>query len=422
MSRCMTEYKIPYKPRPLQKILHKSLKRFNVIILHRRAGKTVFAINEAIKAALTTPLRAPRALFLAPYRTSAKSIAFDYLKHFSRGIPNVKFNETELRADFPNGGRVQLAGADNFENLRGNYYDLAVVDETGLSKSEAWPSVIRPRLSDRKGRVIFLGTPSGEDNFFYELYTHAQEDPGWFHCLYKASETGIIDDAELADAKKAMSKPMFLQEFECSFTSALQGAVYGEQIDEAADRITSVPWDRSTSVNTAWDLGISDSTTVVFFQECGREIHWIDCLEASGVGLDFFVKKLKEKPYSYNKHLFPHDLAVRELSTGTSRAETLRSLGVTPTISPRTGPTERIHAMRMHFDKFWFDKENFGPALRALKNYRYEWDSKRRVWRSSPRHDWASHFADAAGLAAENIRVVRPRSQPFKQPEQTWVV
>ncbi len=418
----MKPYTIPYKPRPLQKILHKSLKRFNVVILHRRAGKTVFAINEAIKTALTTPLKAPRVLFLAPYRTSAKSIAFDYLKQFSRGVPNVKFNESELRADYPNGGRVQLAGADNFEALRGNYWDLCIMDETAMIQPAAWTSVIRPSLSDRKGRLIMLGTPYGEDNFFYDMYKHAQETEGWYHCLYKASDTGLIDDEELADAKKSMSKAMFEQEFECSFTSSLQGAVYGDQIDDASDRICSVPWDRAAPVNTSWDLGVSDSTAIVFFQEIGREVHWIDCIEDSGMGLDFYVKKLRDLPYTYNKHLFPHDLAARELSTGMSRADTLRSLGVQPTIMPRTGPTERIHAMRMNFDKFYFDKEKFAPCLRALKNYRYEWNAKTKTWRSSPRHDWASHYADAAGMAAEAIKIIRPRNSKFRQPEQSWIV
>ena len=177
-------YTIPYKPRPLQRQLHNEVKRFSVLVMHRRFGKTVFAINHALKKALTTPLKNPRVLFLAPYRTSAKSIAWDYLKEYSRAVPRAKFNEAELRADFPNGARIQLAGADNYEALRGNYYDLVIFDETAQINPKVWTSVIRPAVSDRQGDVIFLGTPSGEDNFFHDLYEHAQETDGWYANMY----------------------------------------------------------------------------------------------------------------------------------------------------------------------------------------------------------------------------------------------
>ena len=417
----MQVHTIPYRPRPLQRELHDEVKRFSVLVMHRRFGKTVFAINHAIKKALTTPLKNPRVLFLAPYRTSAKSIAWDYLKEYSRAIPKAKFNEAELRADFPNGARIQLAGADNYEALRGNYYDLVIFDETAQINPKVWTSVIRPAVSDRGGDVIFLGTPSGEDNFFHDLYEHAQETDGWYAKMYKASETNLIDEDELRDARKAMDRNMYLQEFECSFGASLVGAIYGDMINDAKDRICSVPYDRNGLVNTAWDLGMGDSTTIVFWQEIGREIHFIDCIEDTGQGLDHYVNLLRDKPYTYGVHLFPHDLAVRELGTGVSREETMRNLGVTPKIMPRTGATERIHAARSSFDRFWFDKDNFSDCLKALKQYRYEFDDKRKLFRSKPRHDWCSHYADAFGLACEGLRMARPR-QELKRRDRSWII
>ena len=417
----MKTYTIPYKPRPLQRQLHNEVKRFSVLVMHRRFGKTVFAINHALKKALTTPLKNPRVLFLAPYRTSAKSIAWDYLKEYSRAVPRAKFNEAELRADFPNGARIQLAGADNYEALRGNYYDLVIFDETAQINPKVWTSVIRPAVSDRQGDVIFLGTPSGEDNFFHDLYEHAQETDGWYANMYKASETNLIPDDELQDARRAMDQNMYLQEFECSFGASLVGAVYGDLITEAKDRICAVPYDRNGLVHTAWDLGMGDSTTIIFWQEIGREIHFIDCIEDTGQGLDHYVRLLRDLPYTYGTHLFPHDLAVRELGTGVSREETMRNLGVTPKIMPRTGPNERIHAARSSFDRFWFDKEKFGDCLKALKQYRYEFDDKRKMFRSQPRHDWCSHYADAFGLACEGFRMTRAR-QKMKTQDRSWII
>jgi len=421
----MKTYTIPYKPRPLQRQLHNEVKRFSVLVMHRRFGKTVFAINHALKKALTTPLKNPRVLFLAPYRTSAKSIAWDYLKEYSRAVPRAKFNEAELRADFPNGARIQLAGADNYEALRGNYYDLVIFDETAQINPKVWTSVIRPAVSDRQGDVIFLGTPSGEDNFFHDLYEHAQETDGWYANMYKASETNLIPEDELQDARRAMDQNMYLQEFECSFGASLVGAIYGDLITEAKDRIGSVPHDRNALVHTAWDLGMGDSTTIIFWQEVHREIRFINCIEDTGQGLDHYVRLLRDYQdtysYNYGTHLFPHDLAVRELGTGVSREETMRSLGVTPKIMPRTGPNERIHAARSSFDRFWFDKEKFGDCLKALKQYRYEFDDKRKMFRSQPRHDWCSHYADAFGLACEGFRMTRAR-QKMKTQDRSWII
>ena len=417
----MKTYTIPYKPRPLQRQLHNEVKRFSVLVMHRRFGKTVFAINHALKKALTTPLKNPRVLFLAPYRTSATSIAWDYLKEYSRAVPSAKFNEAELRADFPNGARIQLAGADNYEALRGNYYDLVIFDETAQINPKVWTSVIRPAVSDRRGDVIFLGTPSGEDNFFHDLYEHAQETDGWYANMYKASETNLIPDDELKDARRAMDQNMYLQEFECSFGASLVGAIYGDLITEAKDRICAVPYDRNGLVHTAWDLGMGDSTTIIFWQEIGREIHFIDCIEDTGQGLDHYVRLLRDLPYNYGTHLFPHDLAVRELGTGVSREETMRNLGVTPKIMPRTGPNERIHAARSSFDRFWFDKDKFGGCLKALKQYRYEFDDRRKMFRSRPRHDWSSHYADSFGLACEGFRMTRAR-QKIKQQDRSWII
>ena len=421
----MKTYTIPYKPRPLQRQLHNEVKRFSVLVMHRRFGKTVFAINHALKKALTTPLKNPRVLFLAPYRTSAKSIAWDYLKEYSRAVPRAKFNEAELRADFPNGARIQLAGADNYEALRGNYYDLVIFDETAQINPKVWTSVIRPAVSDRQGDVIFLGTPSGEDNFFHDLYEHAQETDGWYANMYKASETNLIPEDELQDARRAMDQNMYLQEFECSFGASLVGAIYGDLITEAKDRIGSVPHDRNALVHTAWDLGMGDSTTIILWQEVHREIRFINCIEDTGQGLDHYVRLLRDYQdtysYNYGTHLFPHDLAVRELGTGVSREETMRNLGVTPKIMPRTGPNERIHAARSSFDRFWFDKEKFGDCLKALKQYRYEFDDKRKMFRSQPRHDWCSHYADAFGLACEGFRMTRAR-QKMKTQDRSWII
>src|SRR5207245_957897 len=131
--------------------------RFRVAVAHRRAGKTVAFLNEAILKAYRCDLVKPHFGYIAPYLRQAKSIAWECLKLYCADIPGVRFNETELRADFPGGARMRLFGADNPDALRGLYFDGVILDEFGDMDPRVWTDVIRPTLSDRGGWAAFAG-------------------------------------------------------------------------------------------------------------------------------------------------------------------------------------------------------------------------------------------------------------------------
>ena len=261
----MAEIVIPYKPRSQAIPYHNRTERFACLVAHRRFGKTVASLNDLIRDALTIDRPNVRVAYIAPYYRQAKAIAWDYLKEFTAPIPGIEVNASELRIDFPNGARIRLFGADNYDAMRGLYFDSVVLDEPADFPASAWPTVIRPALADRKGRATFIGTPKGK-NDFWEIYNYAQSAPDWFCAMYKASETGILDDEELVEAKRTMGEDRYEQEFECSFEAAIQGAYYATEMKEAMDagRICAVPYDKSLSVVTAWDLGIGDSTAIWF--------------------------------------------------------------------------------------------------------------------------------------------------------------
>lgn len=212
---------IPYKPRTLQQIIHENLDkhRFGVIVAHRRFGKTVCVINQLIKAACTCKKLNPRYGYVAPFRNQAKQIAWDYFKHYTRPIPGLRLNESELTVDFPNGARIRLFGADNPDALRGLYFDGAVLDEVADMRPEVWGEIIRPALTDRKGFAIFIGTPRGI-NIFHELYQHALKDPSWYADMFDVERSEQLPPEELELAKATMSEAQYRQEFLCDFTAA----------------------------------------------------------------------------------------------------------------------------------------------------------------------------------------------------------
>jgi len=386
-----------YVPRPQAIAFHARSERYACLVAHRRFGKTVAAINDLIRACYTTPLENVRVAYIAPYLSQSKAIAWDYVLEYTSAIPDIKVNHSELRVDFPNGARIRLFGADNYNAMRGLFFDYVVLDEPSDFPASAWPTVIRPALADRKGRATFIGTPKGR-NEFWEIYNNAKDDPNWFTAMYKASETGILDQGELEEARRAMGDDRYEQEFECSFEAAIQGAYYAVEMKDAMNdgRITRVPYDPALGVVTAWDLGIGDSTAIWFAQFYGQEIRIIDYHENSGVGLDAYAKALSEKPYHYEQHILPHDVRVKELGTGKSRLETLEALGIRDVeIAPKLSVDDGIQAARSMLARCWFDGGNCERGIEALRQYRRDFDEKLKTWRGRPLHDWTSHGADA---------------------------
>tara|TARA_R110000787_G_scaffold34963_1_gene90186 strand:+ start:846 stop:2138 length:1293 start_codon:yes stop_codon:yes gene_type:complete len=406
---------IPYTPRPLQAELHELIdgERFNVVLCHRRFGKTVCAINHLIKQAILEPKERPRLAYIAPTRVQAKLVAWDYLKHYCANIPDMQYNETELRADFSNGARIQLLGAENPSSLRGIYLDMCVIDEVADCPESLFPEVIRPALSDRKGSCLFIGTPKGH-NFFFDLFETAGATDGWGQAVYRASETNIVDEDELAAARVSMSEDQYNQEFECSWTANISGAVWGKELQKASEdgRITEVPYDPNFPVDTWWDIGMHDYTAIWFSQRVGRSVHFIDYYQARGEGLPHYVSVLQDKDYVYQSHYGPHDLEVREISSGRSRREVAYELGLTFKIVPRISIHDGLHAARLLIPMAWFDRASCKEGLDAMRAYHFAYDERSRRFRDKPVHSWASHAADAFRYCAVGLNKFDDRRGP----------
>ena len=391
---------------------------------------TVFTINHTLDKALRNPLKNPQYAYIAPNYGQAKRVAWDMLKEFVKDLPGVTTNEQELRMDIqrPQYGdrmRIMLLGAENPASLRGLYLDGAVLDEYAECDPTIWGQVVRPALADRLGWAIFIGTPHGQ-NHFYNIYQTALKnlDHNWYAALYKASETNVIDPGELAAAKREMTAEEFDQEFECDFSAALLGAYYGKLMTAAEEggRITKVPHEPSLPVDTYWDLGVDDSTAIWFMQQVGSETRLIDYYENSGEGLPHYAQMLTEgdrRNYTYREHVLPHDGAVRDLSTGKKRQDTLRELvpGGRVIVGRKHKPENGINSSRLLIPKCWFDRVKCERGLMALRNYQKKFDSKNQIWASKPLHDWSSHGADAFRLLAVESKAEANRRDPYDRQQ-----
>lgn len=188
-----------------------------------------------------------------------------------------------------------------------------------------------------------------------------------------------------------------------AFKASIQGAYFTKQLTEARKdgRICSVPWHQDLLVDTWWDLGINDQTAIWFTQVVGRERHVIDYVEATGEGFGYYKDLLDGREYRYGTHNAPHDISVRELSTGISRLESARKLGIDFTVIPRCkAKMDSIDAARNIFPQCWFDEAKCDLGLQRLENYRKQWDERLGCFKREPLHDENSNGADAfQGLA-----------------------
>lgn len=379
-------------------------------------------INDIIKRAITENKPDGRYAYLAPYLNQAKDIAWGYLQKYASPITGTTFNASELRADLPNGARIRLYGADNADRMRGIYLDGVAIDEPADQRGSIFPEIIRPALADRKGWATFIGTPKGH-NSFYELYQAAQNNPEWFSLLLKASQSGLLPESELAALRAAMSVDQYNQELECSFEAAIQGAYYAKYIKD--DQVCAVPHDPALNVDVYFDLGFNDATSMWFIQSerSGLRHRVIRYYENSGETLGHYAGVLNEwkaKGYRYGEIVLPHDAEVKDLRTGKSVREIFQDMGIQCRVLPRTDNVlGEIDLTRNMLAKCWFDKDNTREGIEALKQYRAQYDEKRKAFQNHPYHDWTSHAADAFRYFVAGYKGTTEQSVYI--PDMSWV-
>lgn len=329
--------------------------------------------------------------------------------------------ENEMMIRFVNGSTWQVLGSDNFNSLVGAPPVGCVFSEWALANPSS-RAYLRPIFAENNGWQMYITTPRGK-NHAYKTYQAGLNDPATFAQQLSAYDTGAITPERLEKERQAyiddyghdQGIALFEQEYMVSFDAALLGAYYGQETRniEQSGRLREVPYDPDFPVYTAWDLGFSDDTTIWFWQVVGKEVRILDCHSSNGKNVEFYADLVKSKPYKYALHHLPHDARAKTLaSNGKSIQEQLAyyfgwdKIRIVPSLSIQDG----VQAARNVLDIAWFDHKCI-DGLEALKQYQREWDDARKMFRSSPRHDWTSHYADAFRMLAIAWREERPKPE-----------
>lgn len=440
----------------------------NLVLKARQLGFTTFIQILMLDVAVFYP--DTRAGVIAHTKDDAEAIFRDKIKYPYDNLPEQIKATVPIRRD--NTTTLELGNNSIIKvgtSLRSGTLQYLHVSEFGkicAKYPEKAREIITGALNTiQAGQVAFIeSTAEGQEGRFYDLCEEAQAKarvgakltaldwkfhffPWWREAAYSIDPTDVplspsleryfaalkTQGIELTAGQKAWySKKADVQKEDMkreypstpkeAFEAAVEGSYYAEQMAraEADGRVGVVPYEPQIKVETWWDLGMDDCMSIWFVQRHRREIRVIDHYSNSGEGLHHYAKVLSEKPYVYERHVGPHDLAVRDLSAtdGKSRKEVAEGLGLKPFITvARTEIADGIDAVRNILARCWFDAVKCADGIRALKNYRREWNEHLGTWTNHPRHDWASHDADAfrtGAMAPEPVEFEPPMKRNIR--------
>lgn len=409
---------LTWRPRPDQSSLWNYLCEGGLRgyeIAHRRWGKDDVALHWTAKAAMQ---RVGNYWHMLPEASQGRKAIWDAInprtgkKRVDEAFPKAiraRTVDNEMKIELIDGSIWQVLGSDNYNSYVGSPPVGVVFSEWALADPQAW-SFVMPILEENNGWALFITTPRGR-NHAKRFYDMACTTKGWHAGTHKASQTPVFTAEQLERIKgelvdfygKDEGEAKYLQEYECSFDAAVPGSYYGVEMNEAekAGRIGKVPYDPRFPVFAVFDLGHGDSMSIGFVQVVAKEPRFIDYHESSRGSIPGYSKMIREKPYPVAKLILPHDGAAGQLSTGSSYEQQFRQLNHVVNVLPNEDLDAGIQETRTFIKMAWFDKEACARLLDCLRAYHREWDEKNKVFKATPKHDWASHAADMTRYVAK---------------------
>jgi len=400
-----------------------------VAVCGRQVGKTWAAVNELIKRSVTKPNS--RNWYVTNDYKQAKRNVWDLVKKFCIPELMVKFNDSELKATFPNGSKIELIGVENAESLRGAVVDFMILDEYADFGRSVWSKILSKMMATTAGDVWFIGSPKGMGNDFHDRFFHLgpngeqlPSDPDTTYVRLKACEVDgsqvISTLSKYADIKTIQHdldtepKEDFAQEYLAEFTRP-SGTVYS---DWPLENFKEVNYDVNLPIHISLDFGVNDPTSIVWLQTNGSEYRVIDYYEASDANIEHFISVINGKPYK-TPELFTGDPAgkARTLTTGTSPIEILATRGII--VRTKDGVKIPDQVRTVHgLIKSLFVSDKLTRFRDCLLNYRYPEikENVRNQENEIPIHDEFSHAMRALEYYAVNIKDIGNNQTTYIPP------
>jgi len=396
-------------------------------VWHRRAGKDEICLHHASCAAMQRAgnywhclpefLQGRKAIWTAINAHTGKRRIDEAFPPMLRETTN----DNEMFIRFLNGSTWQIIGSDRYDATVGAGVAGITYSEWALANPSAW-AYHRPMLEENNGWAAFITTPRGR-NHALSMFNHAQATSGWFSERLTALDTHALSQERLEEALAEyqalygmdVGRAQFQQEYMCDWNAAILGAFYAYEMAlvRAENRIIDIDAQPGVPVHRAWDLGMTDDTSIWFYQMVGSQIFILDHYATSGVGLehyrDIIEMRYRDRGWTHGEDHVPHDAKVKEMGTGRTRVETMRLLGLKPILVPNASIEDGRNAVRRTLPLCVFHPRTEVGGIDALEQYRREWDDEKKAFRANAVHDWTSHPADSFRYLALAWRAPPPR-------------
>lgn len=385
----------------------------------RRAGKDKTCINFICKKALE---RVGAYFYIFPsYAQARKALwegrdmdGFRFLDHIPEEIrdhstPSHGVNNNEMKITLLNGSIIRLVGSENFDSLMGTNPLGLVFSEFALQDVVAW-QFLEPILLQNGGWALFNGTPRGKNHMF-DLEARNLSNREWYISEVQTlwpdlpNYYPVVTLEDIDRARQAgMTEEVIEQEFGASYIAGSKGNYYSDQIIAAREsgRIGKYPYNDQMYVDTFWDLGYTDDTSIWFKQCDGNANIFIDYYENNTKDLAHYIEAMRDKGYRFRTHYLPHDAKGGKFQSGLSHRDVIVRLcqqaGIASDciIAPKVNSKQMaIDAVRSRFSSYYFNEQTCGEAIVKLSLYHRKWDRFKQVFMDAPVHDWCSHAADS---------------------------
>jgi phage terminase large subunit len=443
----MTDIALPHNgwlPRAHQLALWKHLQAGGtraMAVWHRRAGKDEICLHHAAVSSLKRVGNYWHCLpeFLQGRKAIWTSVnAHTGKRRIDEAFPpsmRESTNDNEMFIRFLNGSTWQIIGSDRYDATVGSGVAGITYSEWALANPSAW-AYHRPMLEENNGWAAFITTPRGR-NHALEMFNHASKSPHWFSEILTALDTHALTGDQLDEALaeyqalygEDVGQAQFQQEYLCNWNAAILGAFYALEMARVRveGRVLAIDPMPGQPVHRAWDLGMTDDTSIWWFQVVGAQVFILDHHATSGIGLEEWRDLIEQRHRAHGwKHgidYVPHDAKVKEMGTGRTRVETMQFLGLNPQLVPMASIEDGRNAVRRTLPLCVFHPRTEKTGMAALEQYRREWDDVKKAFRANAIHDWTSHPADSFRYLALSWR-----AQPARAPKtlpilpNAWII
>ena len=367
--------------------------RFISAAVARRQGKTYIA---NVIGQLVCLVPGSNVLLMSP-NYSLSQISFDLqrnlIKHFDLEV--LRDNAKDKVIELSNHSTIRMGSVNQVDSVVGRSYDLIIFDEAALvDGKDAFNIALRPTLDKENSKALFISTPRGRNNWFSDFYYRGWSDEyaEWASVRATYHENPRISEEDIAEARKTMSEAEFNQEYMADFNT-YEGQVWAFDLEKCQQDLSEIETGRM-DIFAGMDVGYKDPTAFcVIGYDWDKDVFYLlDEYLDSERTTEYHAEQIRDKINKWDIDYIYIDSAAQQTRFDFAQNYDITTINAKKSVLDGIGHVGGI----VDNDKLIVDQK-CKETLICLDQY--QWDPNPNLLREKPKHNYASHMADALRYA-----------------------